>query len=57
MPALLMLVYSGYYQEPRVVEALGMEARAPHPRGYEMEADDLSLLDPVRALGKRYRDC
>src|SRR5262245_60454248 len=57
MPALLMLVYSGYYQQPRVVEALGLEARAPHPRGYTMEADDLSLLDPVRARGRRYRDC
>ena len=57
MPALLMLVYSGYYQQARVVEALGLEARAPHPRGYAMEADDLSLLDPVRTRGKRYRDC
>ena len=57
MPALLMLVYSGYYQQPRVVQALGLEARAPHPVGHAMEPNDLSLLDPVRARGKRYRDC
>jgi hypothetical protein len=48
LPAFLFLVYSGYYREPRVVEALGLEARAPHPEGYPMEPDDWSLLDPVR---------
>jgi hypothetical protein len=55
-PAFLFLVYSTYYQEPRVVEALGLEARAPHPKGYSMEADDLSLLDPVRRRPKMYRE-
>ncbi len=56
LPAFLFLVYSGYYQDARVVEALGLEARAPHPKGYAMEADDLSILDPVRRRGKRYRE-
>jgi hypothetical protein len=56
LPAFLFLVYSGYYQHQRVVEALGLEARAPHPKGYAMEAIDLALLDPVRRRGKMYRD-
>ena len=56
LPAFLFLAYSGYYTEPRVVEALGLEARPPHPTGYAMDPDDLSLLDPVRRRGKMYRD-
>jgi hypothetical protein len=48
LPAFLFLVYGGYYQHPRVVTALGLEPRAPHPKGYEMGKDDWSLLDPVR---------
>jgi hypothetical protein len=56
LPAFLFLAYSGYYTDPRVVEALGLEARPPHPEGYAMEADDLSLLEPVRRRGKMYRD-
>jgi Gluconate 2-dehydrogenase subunit 3 len=56
MPALLFLAYSGYYQHPRVVEALGLEARPPHPQGYAMEPFDTTLLDAVRRRGKIYRD-
>ncbi len=56
LPAFLFLVYSGYYQHPRVVTALGLEARAPHPAGYAMEPDDFSLLGPVRARGPIYRE-
>ena len=55
LPALLFLAYGGYYQHPRIVEALGLEARAPHPKGYGMEPDDFTLLDPVRRRGKMYR--
>ncbi len=44
-----------YYQHPRVVEALGLEARAPHPQGYEMAPGDLTLLDAVRGRPKLYR--
>jgi gluconate 2-dehydrogenase subunit 3-like protein len=57
LPAFLFLVYSGYYTTARVVEALGLEMRPPHPEGYAIEPDDLSsLLDPVRRRGKMYRD-
>jgi Gluconate 2-dehydrogenase subunit 3 len=49
--------YTGYYQQARVVEALGLEARPPHPKGYHMEPNDLSLLDAVRQRPKLYREC
>jgi hypothetical protein len=55
LPAFLVLVYSGYYQHGRVVRALGLEPRAPHPKGYAMEADDLGLLEAVRRRGTIYR--
>jgi hypothetical protein len=45
----------GYYQHPRVVEALGLEARAPHPKGYTMAPGDLTLLDVVRGRPKLFR--
>jgi len=45
-----------YYQHDRVLEGLGMEARPPYPKGYQVAQGDLSLLDPVRARGKIYRD-
>ena len=54
---LTLHAYTGYYQTPRVVEALGMEARAPHPRGYTMATNDLRLLDPVRQRPKMFRQC
>src|SRR5205085_1082797 len=43
--ALTFYAYAGYYQDARVLEALGREARPPHPAGYQMEPNDLSLLD------------
>jgi hypothetical protein len=54
---LTLHAFTGYYQHPRVVEALGLEARPPHPKGYHMEPNDLSLLDAVRRRAKLYRDC
>ena len=56
MMPLTLHCYAGYYHADRVIEALGLEARAPHPKGYEMEPDDFSLLDPVRKRGKLYRE-
>jgi hypothetical protein len=54
-PAFLFLAYSGYYQHPRVLAALGLEARAPHPRGHAMAPDDWTVLEPVRTRGAMYR--
>ncbi len=53
---LIFHTYTGYYLNPRVSEALGLEARPPHPDGYELEAGDLSLLESVRKREKLYRD-
>lgn len=49
--------YAAYYQQPEVLTALGLEARPPHPKGHEMEPNDLTLLDAVRRRPKMYRDC
>ena len=45
-----------YYQDDKVVLALGMEARPPFPKGHEVDSGDLSLLDPVRERKPLYRD-
>jgi len=49
--------YVGYYQHERVLAALGLEPRAPHPRGHRIPPSDPGLLDPVRRRGTRYREC
>ena len=46
---------SFYYQQDRVLEAIGLQARAPHPEGFEVVSGDLSLLDPVRRRASLYR--
>ena len=55
--ALVPHAYVAYYQQDRVLEAIGIEPRPPHPEGYAVPPSDLSLLDPVKARGPRYRDC
>jgi hypothetical protein len=45
-----------YYRDDRVVSSLGLEPRAPFPKGYTLEQGDWSLLDPVRARPKMWRD-
>ena len=57
LPGLILRIYAAYYQHERVVEALGLEARPPHPKGYEMDPGDFASLDAVRARPKLYRDC
>jgi len=44
---LLAQVYGCYYQDERVLAAIGLGAGAPFPRGNTLEPGDLSLLDPV----------
>ena len=55
LDGLLFHLYSGYYQHPEVMEALGLEARAPFPGGYSLEMGDLGLLDAVGTRGA-YRE-
>ncbi|MCX7274285.1 MAG: hypothetical protein NTV19_14105 [Burkholderiales bacterium] len=45
-----------YYRDDRVMRSLGMPVRAPFPEGYELAPSDWSLLDPVRARPKLYRE-
>ena len=47
----------GYYQDGRVLHALGHAPRPPHPDGYEVPPNDLTLLEPVRRRAKMYREC
>jgi len=56
MHRLAMETLACYYQHDRVLEALGREARPPYPKGYQVVQGDLSLLEPVRARGRIYRD-
>lgn len=44
---LLSEVYACYYQDARVLEAIGVGVGPPFPRGNTVEPGDLSLLDPV----------
>lgn len=53
---LLMHSYNGYYSNPVVVEALGLEARPPQPRGHEVAFGDFSTLEAVSSRGQAYRE-
>lgn len=44
-----------YYCDDRVMISLGMEPRAPFPKGFEVGQGDWSLLDPVRDRGEIWR--
>ena len=57
LPTLLTLACVGYYSSEPVLIALNGNARPPHPVGYELEPDDLSLLASVRARPTLYRKC
>jgi hypothetical protein len=50
------IVLQCYYRDDRVMRSLGMEARPPFPKGFEVEQGDWSLLDPVRAMPPLYRE-
>ena len=56
LPNVIFHTYAGYYRNGRVMEALGLEPRPPHPKGYEVEPDDLTLLEQVRQRPKLYRE-
>jgi hypothetical protein len=50
------VILGAYYRDDRVLVAIGHEARAPFPKGYEVEQGDWSLLDPVRRRAQFWRD-
>ena len=56
LAALSRAILQCYYRDDRVVRSLGLEPRAPFPKGHTLEQGDWSLLDPVRARPKMWRD-
>jgi hypothetical protein len=54
--ALVAATVRCYYRDDRVMRALGMEPRPPFPKGFDVAQGDWSLLEPVRARGKIFRD-
>jgi len=52
---LTRVVLQCYYRDDRVVRSLGLEPRAPYPKGHVLEDGDWSLLDPVRARPPMWR--
>jgi hypothetical protein len=57
IPTLMMLACVGYYSDERVLTVINGDARPPQLLGYEIEADDFSILADVRGRGKLYREC
>jgi hypothetical protein len=53
---LTRIVLQCYYRDDRVMRSLGLEVRPPFPKGFEVEQGDWSLLDPVRARARLYRE-
>ena len=45
---LVRVVLQCYYRDDRVLRSLGLELRAPFPKGYPLNEGDWALLDPVR---------
>jgi hypothetical protein len=56
-PMLMLYTFGCYYKHPRVLGHYGLEAGAPHPKGYEVAPTDLALLEPVKRRGSIYRSC
>ena len=52
---LTRVVLQCYYRDDRVVRSLGLEPRAPYPKGHVLEEGDWSLLDPIRARPPMWR--
>ncbi|MBP2428294.1 hypothetical protein [Bradyrhizobium elkanii] len=48
---LVRVVLQCYYRDDRVLRSLGLELRAPFPKGHVLPEGDWSLLDPVRERG------
>ncbi|MDO8397966.1 MAG: hypothetical protein Q7T45_09100 [Bradyrhizobium sp.] len=52
---LVRVVLQCYYRDDRVLSSLGLELRAPFPKGYTLEQGDWALLDPVKARAGNLR--
>jgi hypothetical protein len=54
--ALGRAVLQCYYRDDRVARSLGLQPRAPYPKGHVLDQGDWSLLDAVRARPRMWRD-
>ena len=54
--SVLQGVYACYYEDQRVLNAIGSAAKPPFPGGSDIAEGDAALLDPVLKLGTSYRD-
>lgn len=52
---LVRVVLQCYYRDDRVLRSLGLELRAPFPKGHVLPDGDWSLLDPVKARSPNLR--
>jgi hypothetical protein len=52
---LARVILQCYYRDDRVLRSLGIELRAPFPKGHVLPDGDWSILDPVRARGGKLR--
>ncbi|WP_338831321.1 hypothetical protein [Bradyrhizobium sp. 27S5] len=52
---LVRVVLQCYYRDDRVLRSLGLDPRAPFPKGHVLPDGDWSLLDPVRERGGTLR--
>src|SRR3954451_458831 len=52
---LVRVVLQCYYRDDRVLRSLGIELRAPFPKGHVLLDGDWSLLDPVKARRQNLR--
>ena len=48
---LARVILQCYYRDDRVLQSLGIEPRAPFPRGHVLPDGDWSVLDPVKERG------
>ena len=52
---LARVILQCYYRDDRVLHSLGIEPRAPFPKGHVLPDGDWSVLDPVKARGGSLR--
>jgi hypothetical protein len=52
---LARVILQCYYRDDRVLRSLGIELRAPFPKGHVLPDGDWSLLDPVKARPAKLR--
>jgi hypothetical protein len=52
---LARVILQCYYRDDRVLRSLGLELRAPFPKGHALADGDWSLLDPVKARPAKLR--